>query len=80
MKNSETVFYAVHQTTVTRIDVIDAPENYTAEDYIRCCEEGCDPSFVEKIHTGKISLVKLRPDADNLLVPLDVTDGDPDAE
>lgn len=80
MKNSETVFYAVHQTTVTRIDVIEVPEGYTAADYIHDCEENSDPSFVEKIHTGKISLVKLRPDADNLLVPLDVTAGDPDTE
>lgn len=79
-KHDETVSYAVHQTTVTRIDVIEASENYTAEDYIRDCEEGCDPSFVEKLHTGKISLVKLRPDANNLQVPLDVTAGDPDAE
>ena len=80
MKNSETVSYAVHQTTVTRIDVIEVPEGYTAADYIRDCEENSEPSWVKKIHSGKISLVKLRPDADNLLVPLDVTDGDPDAE
>lgn len=80
MKNSETVSYAVHQTTVTRIDVIEVPEGYTAADYIRDCEENSEPSWVEKIHTGKISLVKLRPDADNLQIPLDVTAGDPDAE
>lgn len=78
-----TVSYAVHQIdeatgTVTRIDIIDVPEGYTAADYIRACEEGSEPAWVDLLHSGPVSLVRLRPDADNLIVPLDVTNGDPD--
>lgn len=41
------------------IDTIAAPNNYTAADYIRECEENGDPDYVEMLHDGIITLVKI---------------------
>ena len=39
------------------IDTITAPENYTADDYIRDCRENADPEWIAMIDAGEIDLV-----------------------
>lgn len=82
-KPVKTVPYLVHLTDSTgrktRIDVIDMPEGYTAEDYIRDCELGCEQDWIDKIHSGTISIVRMNPAVKSGTIPCDVTDGDPAA-
>lgn len=41
------------------IDTITAPNNYTAADYIRECEENGDPDYVKMLHDGIITLIEV---------------------
>ena len=41
------------------IDTIAAPNNYTAADYVRECEENGDPDYVEMLHAGNVTLVEI---------------------
>lgn len=40
----------------TGIDEIDAPGDYTAEDYIKDCESNADEDWIELVHSGVIKL------------------------
>jgi hypothetical protein len=52
-------FYEFSSGMASPIDTIEAPEGYTAEDYIRDCEENADAEWVEMIHRGIITIVPL---------------------
>ena len=39
------------------IDTIDAPEGYTAEQYIADCRENADQEFAEMLERGKVTLI-----------------------
>lgn len=38
------------------VDLIEAPENYTAEDYIRDCKKNADPEWIEMLETGEVTV------------------------
>ena len=44
------------------IDNIEAPESYTAEDYIKDCENATDQDYIDMIKSGKITLVPVEND------------------
>lgn len=41
------------------IDTITAADNYTADDYIRDCENNANNDYVNMIKSGEITLVKI---------------------
>ncbi len=40
------------------IDVIEAPEDYTADDYVADCEKNADTEWREMLETGDVELVE----------------------
>ncbi len=42
------------------IDVIEAPEGYSADDYIRHCYRKADAEFIKMLGTGEVELVKVK--------------------
>lgn len=55
--------YCVELTSATgateAIDNITAPEGYTADDYIRDCDQNADPEWCEMLHAGTVALVEV---------------------
>lgn len=59
-----TMKYTIEYTDPTTgatspIDTVEAPEGYTAEQYIKDCEANADPEWIDMIHEGKITVVGL---------------------
>jgi hypothetical protein len=52
-------FYDYSNGATSPIDTIEAPEGYTAEDYIRDCQENADDAWNEMLASGKVELVKI---------------------
>lgn len=52
-------FYDYSNGATSPIDTIEAPEGYTAEDYIRDCQENADDAWNEMLAGGKVELVKI---------------------
>lgn len=50
-------FYDYSNGAKSPIDKIEAPEGYTAEQYIKDCEENADPDYVEMLRGGKVELL-----------------------
>ncbi len=59
MKKYEVNYTDSTTGATSALDVITAPNNYTAADYIRDCEENGDPDYVEMLHDGIITLVEI---------------------
>lgn len=58
----DTMKYTIEYTDPTTgatspIDTIEAPKGYTAEQYIRDCEENADQEWIDMIHAGEITVV-----------------------
>ena len=54
------VNFTDNQTGATSpIDVITAPEGYTADDYVRDCKENADPEWCEMLDNGTITLIEV---------------------
>ena len=45
--------------TVEAIDTVYAPEGYTAEEYVKDCEENADQEWVDMIHAGFVELIEV---------------------
>ena len=78
---SNTVTYGVHLKDnktgkTTRIDIIDVPEGYTTEDYIKAFEDDRDTDWLRKLSTGTLSLVRL-PDCKQYTLPLEIPEDGP---
>lgn len=59
MKQYE-VDYTDHTTGATSpIDTIQAPDGYTAADYIEDCEKNAGPDYIEMLKNGDIELIEL---------------------
>lgn len=41
------------------IDIINVPEDYTAEDYIKDCNDNADPEWCEMLKHGKVNLIEV---------------------
>lgn len=59
MKKYEVNYTDATMGVTSAIDTITAPNDYTAADYVRDCEENGDAEFVEMLHVGIITLVEI---------------------
>ena len=57
MTKYEVDFYDYTNGATSPIDTIEAPEGYTAEDYIRDCESNADQEWVDMLKNGDVTLV-----------------------
>ena len=55
-------FYDPSNGATSPIDVVEAPEGYTADNYIRDCKENADASWCEMLESGTIMVVELDED------------------
>ena len=49
-------FYDYNNGATSPIDTIEAPEDYTAEQYIKDCKENADPEWSEMLENGEVKL------------------------
>lgn len=59
MKKYEVNFYDYNNGATSAIDVIEADDNYTAEQYIADCEANADDEWNEMLKNGEITLVEV---------------------
>ena len=52
-------FYDYSNGATSPIDTIEAPEGYTAADYINDCKGNADDAWNEMLAGGKVELVKI---------------------
>ena len=43
----------------SEIDTITVADNYTAEDYVRDCEENADSEWCEMLRTGDVTIIEI---------------------
>ena len=49
-------YYDPANGATSAIDIIEAPEGYTAEQYVTGCAENAEPEYAEMLHAGEVSL------------------------
>lgn len=52
-------FYDPDNGATSPIDTINAPDGYTAEDYIRDCRKNADDDFIVMIERGTVTLTPI---------------------
>ena len=55
----EVNFYDPNTGATSPIDTVEAKEGYTAEDYIRDCDNNADAEWCEMLHSGTVTLIKI---------------------
>lgn len=53
----EVDFHDRRNGATSAIDTIDAPEGYTAEDYVKDCRENADDDWNEMLGHGEVTLI-----------------------
>ena len=59
MKKYEVDFTDNNTGVTSAIDTITAADNYTAEDYIKDCNDNADTDYIEMLKNGTITLCEL---------------------
>ena len=57
MRKYEVNYYDPSNGATSAIDTVEAPEGYTAEDYIKGCLDNADEEWNEMLAKGEVSLV-----------------------
>ena len=55
----EVDYYDPENGATSPIDTLDAPEGYTAEDYISDCESNADDEYCKMLARGKVTLISI---------------------
>jgi len=55
-------FYDPSNGATSPIDTVEAPEGYTAKDYIRDCRKNADKSWNEMLKSGTVTVIPLDED------------------
>lgn len=59
MKKYQVDFYDYDNGATSAIDTVEGPDDYTAEQYVKDCEENADEEWVEMLHNGEVTLTEI---------------------
>lgn len=59
MKHYEVDYIDPETGATSPIDNVEAKAGYTAEDYVRDCEENADEEWVDMLHRGTVKLIEV---------------------
>lgn len=59
MKRFQVDFLDYNNGATSPIDTVTAPDDYTAEQYVKDCEANAEPDWVEMLHNGQVTLTEI---------------------